>query len=373
MSIEIRPVRDRAGQRDFIRLPRALYRDDPLWPPPIDFERRAFLDRRKHPFFLHGEAQAFTAWAGGECVGRILVAEDPRYNELHSSRTGTFGLFESRDDPAVSGALLDAGAAWLRGRGLKTLIGPIDYSTNYPCGLLVEGFSSTPSLLLNYNPRYYGGLLEGWGLRKAKDLYSFWFATAQGVPERWRRIAERARRRNRVRVRPVEVRDFDAELTRIERIYNGAWEKNWAAVPMTHAEFQHLGKEVRPLLGRGVVLIAEIDGEPVGFSLTLPDINPLLQRIEGKLWPFGALRLLWGLRHGVRSMRTLALGVLEGYRRRGVTELLILDTIEMASADGVQMCEMGWTLEDNDLINRSIESLGGSRIRRFRIYERAIA
>ena len=134
-SIEIRPVRGRAGLRDFIRLPRALYRNDPLWPPPIDLERRAFLDRRKHPFFLHGEAQAFTAWDGGECVGRILVADDPRYNELHSSRTGTFGLFESRDDPEVSRALLDAGAGWQRGRGLKTMIGPIDYSTNYPCGL----------------------------------------------------------------------------------------------------------------------------------------------------------------------------------------------------------------------------------------------
>lgn len=372
--VEVCPVRGRAGLRRFIALPRSLYRDDPCWPPPIDLERRAFLNRNKHPFFLHGAAQAFTAWRDGECAGRILVADDPRFNEVHGAKTGTFGLFESIDDPAVAGALLDTGADWLRQRGLKTVLGPIDYSTNYPCGLLVEGFGTTPSLLLNYNPAYYGALLEAWGLRKAKDLYSYWFNTYQAIPERWLRLAERARRRSRVTIRPVDVRDFDAELGRIEAIYNGAWEKNWGAVPMTHAEFEHLGKEVKPLLLEGLVLIAEVDQKPVGFSLTLPDINPILQRIGGRLLPFGALRLLWALhRGGIRSIRTLALGVLEGYRRRGVTELLILETIAGAARHGISMCEMGWTLEDNDLINRSIESLGGTRIRRFRIYERAIA
>jgi GNAT superfamily N-acetyltransferase len=362
------------GLRQFIRLPRALYRDDANWPPPIELERRAFLNPRKHPFFRHGAAQAFTAWRGGECVGRILTADDPRFNELHSAKTGTFGLFESINDREVAGALLETAAEWLRGRGLKTLLGPIDYSTNYPCGLLVEGFGTTPSILLNYNPPFYGPLLEGWGLRKAKDLFSFWYHTSQGVPKRWLRLAERARKRNRVTVRPINVRDFDAELARIETIYNGAWQKNWAAVPMTHAEFEHLGREVKPLLIEGLVVIAEVDQEPVGFSLSLPDINPMLQKIDGRLLPFGALRLLWALRRGgIRSMRTLALGVLEGYRRRGVTELMILATVEAGFRHGIHMSEMGWTLEDNDLINRSLEILGGARIRRFRIYERTIA
>lgn len=337
-------------------------------------ERRAFLSRRRHPFYQHGSAQAFTARREGRCVGRILVAEDPRFNEVHSTRTGTFGLFESVDDPEVAGALLEAGAEWLRGRGLKSLLGPIDYSTNYPCGLLVEGFGSTPTLLLNYNPRYYADLLEGWGLRKAKDLFTFWFNTSQTIPERWLRLAERARRRSGVTIRSVNLKDYDAELARIEKIYNGAWSKNWGAVPMTHAEFEHLASEIKPLVMEGLVLVAEVNGEPVGFSLTLPDINGVLQRIDGRLFPSGALRLYRALKHGgIRRIRTLALGVLEGYRRRGINELLILETIAGAIRNGTPECEMGWTLEDNDLINRAIENLGGTRIRRFRIYERAIA
>ncbi len=367
-------MRGAAGLRAFVRLPRSLYRDDPLWPPPIDLERRAFLNPRKHPFYRHGSAQAFTAWRNRTCVGRVLVALDPRFNATHGTSTGTFGLFESVDDTTVTGALLDTGADWLARRGIATILGPIDYSTNYPCGLLVEGFGTTPSILLNYNAAFYPALLEDWGLRKAKDLYSFWFNANQGVPERWRRLADRARQRNRVSVRSVDLRDFGGELARIEAIYNAAWEKNWAAVPMTHAEFEHLGSEVKPLVLDGLVLIAEADGKPVGFSLSLPDINPVLQRIGGRLLPFGALRLLWALRHGgIRSIRTLALGVLEGYRRRGITELLILETIARAQRHGISMCEMGWTLEDNHLINRAIEGLGGTRIRRFRIYERAIA
>ncbi len=338
-------------------------------------ERRAFLNPKKHPFFRHGAAETFTAWRDGRCVGRILAAEDPRFNEVHSARAGTFGLFESIDDPEVSGALLDAAADWLRKRDLKTLLGPIDYSTNYPCGLLVEGFDSTPALLLNYNPAYYATLLESYGLRKAKDLYTYRYdASEQEVPERWQRLAERARKRYGVNIRSVDVSDYDAELARIETIYNGAWSKNWGAVPMTPAEFDFLASEIKPLVVDGLVLIAEVEGEPVAFSLTLPDINPLLQRINGRLLPFGALRLLWGLkRRSVPAIRTLALGVLEGFRRRGITELLILDTIQNAVRTGMPRCEMGWTLEDNDLINRAIESLGGYRIRRYRIYERAIA
>ena len=374
-TLKVRPVGNAADIRSFVRLPRTLYRSDPLWPAPVEIERRAFLNPRKHPFYRHGSAQAFLAYEGKTCVGRILAAEDPRYNEVHNARAGTFGLFESVDDPAVARALVDAGSEWLRARGAKTLLGPIDLSINYPCGLLVEGFETTPAVLLNYNPPYYQGLLEGCGLRKAKDLYTYWFHDGQPVPERWERIAERARVRNRIRVRPVDVRDFERELGRIETIYNAAWENNWGAVPMTPAEYAHMGSEVKPLLLDGLVLLAEIDGEAVGFSLSLPDLNPILQQSGGRLFPTGALRLLWALRRPVgriRGIRMLALGVLEAYRRRGVAEQLILATIRNAKALGIRSCEMGWTLEDNHSVNRTIEAVGGTRIRRYRIYEREI-
>ncbi len=374
MSLEVRTVRGAADRRRFVRFPRAVYRNDPLWAEPLLLERKQFIHPRKHPFFRHGRAEHFLARRGKELVGRITAAEDPRFNELHETRVGTFGLFECFDDAEAATALIERAAQWSRERGLEMLRGPIDYSTNYPLGTLIEGFESTPALLLNYNPRYYPRLLEGAGLRKVKDLYTFRYHTDQGVPERWRRLAERARVRSGVVIRPVHVRDLGEELVRIERVYSRAWEKNWGAVPMTHAEFAHMGREIKPLVREGLVLLAEIEGEAVGFSLTLPDLNPVLKQIGGRLFPLGWVRLLRALRSGtgIHGIRTLVLGVLEGYRRRGITELLILATIEGGLANDLLDCEMGWTLEDNELITRSIESLGGKRIRTYRIYERVL-
>ena len=373
--LEVRPVRGASERRRFTTFPRRVYRDDPHWPEPLQIERRAFIDPRKHPFYRHGRAEHFLAWRGAEVMGRVTASEDPRYNEIHNSRVACFGLFECLDDAEAARALIEGAAAWARERGLDTLRGPIDYSTNYPVGTLVEGFGSMPPLLLNYNPTYYPDLLAGAGLAKAKELYTFsYHAGRQAVPERWRRIAARVAERGRVVIRPVRVSELPRELERIERIYSGAWEKNWGAVPMTHAEFQHMGREIKPIVLDGLVLLAEVDGEPVGFSLTLPDLNPVLKPLRGRLLPFGWLRLLRAVRtrKGIPGLRTLVLGVLEGYRRRGVTESLILATIEAGVQLGIPACEMGWTLEDNELINRAIESLGRQRVRTYRLYERAL-
>jgi len=375
MTVEVRPVRGAPDRRRFASFPRQIYRGDPHWPEPLLIERKGFIDPRKHPFFRHGRAEHFLAWRDAEVVGRITASEDPRYNELHDARVACFGLFECREDPDTAVRLIEGAATWARARGLDTLRGPIDYSTNYPLGTLVEGFQSTPSLLLNYNPPYYPELLEGAGLAKAKDLYTFRYdASRQEVPERWKRLAQRVRERGRVNIRPVRLRDYPRELERIERIYSGAWEKNWGAVPMTRAEFQHMGREIKPIVWEGLVLLAEVDDEPVGFSLSLPDLNPVLKSLRGRLLPFGWFRLLRAVRtgRGIPGIRTLVLGVLEGYRRRGVTESLILATIEAGVRHGVPNCEMGWTLEDNELINRAIEHLGGKRVRTYRIYERAL-
>lgn len=375
MSLEVQPVRSRSERRRFVNFAWSIYAGDPFWVPPLKIERHAFLNRRKHPFFRHGSAQAWLATDRGRVVGRILAADDPRFNQIHNTQTGTFGLFECVDDPVVAAALLETAIHWLRARGLKHALGPIDYSTNYACGLLVEGFGSSPKILLNYNPPYYAELIDAAGLRKAKDLYTYAYNMHQGIPARWLRVAERSRKRNRVHVRPVNLKDYDNELARIEAIYNRAWEDNWAAVPMTHAEFVHMGRNMKELVFNGLLLIAEADGEPAGFAMTIPDINPTLQRIgNGRLLPTGFLRLLGDLRPGgLMGLRTIALGVLPGFRKRGITELLILETIASGQRLSMPNVELGWTLEDNDLMNRAIENLGGSRIRRYRIYERMIA
>ena len=286
-------------------------------------------------------------------------------------------MFESIDDPGVAHSLLDAAAEWVKARGRTGIIGPIDYSTNYECGLLVDGFDTPPRVMMTHNPPYYGGLLESWGLKKAKDLYAYWITDAQEPPPKWRRIAERLGKRGGVTIRPVRMKQFDAEVAKIKEIYNTAWEDNWGFVKMTDAEFDHLAKDLKMLVNPDLALMAEVDGEAVGFSLALPDLNEALRisGINGKLFPFGlpigVVKLMSALKK-VHTIRLVILGILPGYRRRGINELLILRTYDRGRELGFNACEMGWTLEDNDLINRPIEALGSKRYKTYRIYEKAL-
>jgi len=372
-ALEVRPVEGRRDRAAFINLQWEIYQDDPAWVPPLRLDRAQFLDQKKHPFFLHGAAQPLLALRDGRPVGRLVVAEDPNYNELHGTRQATVGLFEAGEDPQVAAALFDAAEAWARARGLDTLVGPIDYSTNYPCGLLIDGFDTPPRVMMNHNPAYYGALFEGAGFTKAKDLYAYWINADQPLPDRFRRVAELAARRGQVTLRTARMSDFKAEVARVKEIYNHAWEKNWGFVRMTDAEFDHLASELRLAIDPDLLFIAEVDGRPVGFSLALPDINEALAHLpSGRLTPLGVGKLLY-YRKKIRTLRLVILGVLDGYRRRGIAELMILRTYDAGKAKGYQACEMSWTLEDNELINRPIELIGGERYKTYRIYQRPIS
>jgi GNAT superfamily N-acetyltransferase len=375
-DVTVTPVQSAADRDAFIRFPYRLYRGDPNWVPPLEMERRDFLDRRKNPWFEFGTAELFLARRDGEVVGRVAGVVDPRYNEFHGTDLGFFGMFESIDDLAVARSLFDAAANWLKSQGFQEMVGPVNFSTNYECSVLVEGFEASPAVLMAYNPRYYPALYEACGFVKAKDLWAFDLSSSAPPPEKVTRIAEKIRQRDGVVVRPVRMNDFAAEVQRVKDIYNSAWEKNWGFVPMTEAEFDHMAKEMKPLVVPELLLIAEVKGEPVAFAMTIPDANYAIKAAGGRLTrfglPIGLVKLVLASRR-IRRLRLVTLGIKEGYRRQGLDAILYLDTISTARRLGYSGGEISWTLEDNHLVNRAIESMGGVRSKTYRIYRRAIA
>jgi GNAT superfamily N-acetyltransferase len=375
--IEVSPVRSRKDHDAFIKFPWQIYKNDPAWVPPLILERKAFLDRKRHPFYQHGDAALFLARSrgrGSRIVGRIMASDDPNYNSLHRSNVGCFGLFECIDDHDVAAPLFGAASDWLLARGRSEIMGPIDYSTNYVCGLLIDGFEHPPTVLTSHNPPYYAQLIESCGFTKAKDWYAWWFSEYPDAAARLRKIATARAGKHGVMIRPVNLRDIKAESERLRVIYNQAWEENWGFVPFTEGEFEHLAREMKPLIVPQGTLIAEIGGEPVGFVIAVPDINIALRHINGRLtrfgFPIGLLKLLY-YKIKIRTGRLVALGVVEKYRRVGIAEMLVLQLMDEAFKRGFTG-ELSMTLEDNVMINRFIEAMGAARYKTYRIYSRRL-
>lgn len=374
MSIQVSRV-ESASERDaFIKFQWQVYRDDPAWVPPLIIERKAFLNREKHPFYLHGDAALFLARKDGKIVGRIMASDDPRYNALHEMNVGCFGLFECVNDPEVAAALFGAAKDWVRQKGRTEIMGPIDYSTNYVCGLLIDGFQHPPTLLTAHNPPYYIALIEGCGFTKTKDWYAWWFSEYPAPAQRLRKIANARAGKYGVTIRPINLKNLDAEGQKIRVIYNQAWEKNWGFVPFTEAEADHMAKEMKPLIVAPATLLAEIGDEPIGFVIAVPDINVALRHINGRLTtfglPIGLLKLLY-YRLKIRTGRLVALGVVQKYRRAGIAEMLVLHVMDEAFKRGFTG-ELSMTLEDNVMVNRFIESMGAARYKTYRIYGRSL-
>ncbi len=374
-SLEITEVTSKSERDAFIKFPWRIYADDPVWVPPLLLERKEFLDQKKQPFFEHGAAALFLARRGGEIVGRIMASDDPNYNAEHGSNVGCFGLFESIDDAQVAGALLNAAEEWLRQRGRNEIMGPIDYSTNYVCALLIEGFQHPPMLLTSHNPPYYQRLIEGCGFSKAMDWYAWWFAKPHEAARRLRRIAARFQDNEGITIRPVNLKDVASEAVRLREIYNQAWEKNWGFVPFTRHEFNHLVKELKPLADPELVLIAEVNGEPAGFILCVPDINAAFKEINGRLTTFGlpiGLAKLLYYKSRLTTARLVALGVVPKFRRHGIAERLVLQIIEDGMIKRGLVGELSMTLENNLLINRFLKAIGAERYKTYRIFQRAL-
>jgi len=374
-DIEISEINSRWERSAFIKFPWQIYANDPAWVPPLIVERKAFLNRKRHPFFKHGDAALFLARKSGEIVGRIMASDDPNYNSLHQSNVGCFGLFESIDARDVAAALFEAAANWLRAKGRTEMMGPIDYSTNYVCGLLIDGFQFPPTILTAHNPPYYRHLIESCGFTKAKDWYAWWFADPAKAVVHLRRLATHFNARCPAVIRPANFRNLRDESRRLREIYNQAWKRNWGFVPFTEAEIEFMTSELKPLLVSGFAWIAEIGNQPVGFILALPDINVVLRDLNGRLTrfglPIGLIKLLF-YKKRIRKGRLIALGVVEKYRRYGIAEMLVLRVIEETMIKRGITGEMSLTLEDNFMINRFLEAIGAERYKMYRIFNRTL-
>ena len=370
-DVTISTASSRADMREFITLPFRLYEGVDQWVPPLISERRHHLDRKKNAYFKHAEAEYFMASRNGRVVGRISAQVDERFNEFHANDWGQFGFFESEDDHEVARALIDAASAWLRERGRDHVIGPLDFSTNHECGLLVEGHEWAPQILENWHHPYYAPLLEGCGLTKAMDLYKWQLHVSRrsDVLPIVFELADKLEPEHGITIRGMRKRDLTGEVERFMEIYNAAWERNWGFVPLTDEEIVGYAKELKPILDENWAMVAETkEGETVGVALTLPDYNQVLKKLNGRLLPFGWITALRE-RKKIDSVRVFALGVKPEYQHTGVAAGLYKRHFDMAaSTPQSEHAETGWILEVNKPMNRAMEAMGGNIIKTYRIY-----
>jgi len=371
-DLTLEPVATKAGLRRFIRFAWDVYADDPAWVPPLIHDVKQALDRTRHPFHLHAEVELFLARRAERIVGRIAVILNRTHIEFHQESAGFFGLFECIDDDAVAAAMLGHVEAWLRARGMETIRGPMNLSTNdelWSPGVLIDGFDRPPYILMAHTPPYYAGLLERAGYVKSKDLLSLWIEGEQR--ELHTRLADRLLQRGGFRMRQLDMKHLDDDVAIIQRIYNSAWERNWGFVPMSGDEILHLARQLRPVVDPRYCIIAYANGEPAGFGLALPDYNQALKRINGRLLPFGILRLLW-YRRSIRNARVITLGVTPAFRGKGLDALLILEMFRCLNAGGIFSGECSWILEDNMGMRHALERIGAYPCKTYRVYEKRL-
>jgi len=363
---------DRTGMRQFVRFPWTLYADDRHWVAPLLLERRRFFDTRRNPFFKHADAAYFIARRNGEIVGTIAAAVDQHYVAFHKEPIGYFGFFECRDDPDAAAALFDAAAAWLGARGMRTMRGPFNFTTNQEIGLLVDAFDRDPVVLTTYNPAYYPGLYERCGLEKAKDLYAYWI-DAGPPPPPLVEAAERVRQRSKVRITKMDTREYRREARRVREIYNRAWSGNWGFVPLAEEEIEEMARNLRLIADPDLILFAFVEGEaePVGFVICLPDLNQALKPLRGRLFPFGWWHLLRERRR-IHFLRIFTLGVVPEHHPVGIGALLYLETWQAGLRKGYTAGEMSWILEDNGPMNAALQMMNAHVYKTWRIYDRAL-
>jgi len=361
-------VRSEQDLMTFIRFPWKIYQDDRHWVPPLIKDLLSKFSPN-HPFRSHSEMILLLAYKEGEIAGRIAGIIDHHYIEFHQDKVGFFGFFESAADAEVAEILLSRVGAWLKEHGMERMMGPMNPSTNDECGLLIEGFDASPCLMMPYNPRYYPSLLEGFGLKKAMDLYAYWVEASPSFHDRLIRLAGKLRQREpQLHVRPIDLRHFDEELKIVKEIYNLAWSKNWGFVPLTEEEIDDLAKNLKPLVVPDLVLFAYWGEEPVGFSVSLPDYNEVLKHLNGKVGLLGGLKFLYYSKK-IRKVRVMLLGVKHAFQKKGVEGLLYFETFKRGTQKGYYQAECSWILEKNLLMQHGIEAMGGKQYKTYRIYE----
>jgi GNAT superfamily N-acetyltransferase len=379
-ELNISSVRSDKELMDFIHFPWQVYRHNEYWVPPLISERREFLDPEHNPFFKHAQVELFMARRGTQVVGTIVAFTNHAYNEFQGVNTGFFGFFEVLDDAQAAAALLRTAENWAKEAGHETILGPAQFSTNDEVGLLVDGFDDVPRVLMTYNPPRYRDYLEAAGFQKAMDLWAYEITIEgfmQSIPPKLLRVVEKVKARRNLVVRKINMKDFDQEVERFKRVYNKSWERNWGFVPMNDEEIDHLASQLKQIIDPDLVLMVESEGEVVGVSLTLPDLNAPLRLAyprPGVPELLTMLKLLWHwkVRRKIEWIRVFALGVLPEFRGQGIDALMYLQTANNAVRKGYRRAEMSWILENNDMMNRSIRLLGGEVYKTHRLYEKRL-
>ncbi len=368
MTLRAEPVESDPDRRRFLELPYRLNRDDPNWIPPLRMQMKEQLDTKRHPFLRHARARLFLAKQDGKTVGRISAHYDPR----HDSDTASFGFFDCVDDPGAARQLVDAATSWVREEGRARMQGPYCWTSHEPLGVLVKGFDSPPMLMMNHNGEHYDALLKGAGLEKKKDLFAYRF-TVGGMPQNVIDEYEATKSQDRLVFRNVDLKKFEEELGVIVSIYNEAWKDNWGFSPITRSELRATAKGLKPIADPDYILIAELDGEPAGMAVAVPNVNEAIADLDGRLLPLGWARLLWRLKvQGTQTARLMLVGILPKHRgpwSRAILTGLYGRLHEAGKRKGLQWGELSWTLEDNQAINRSIERTGSEHYKTYRIYE----
>jgi hypothetical protein len=367
--MKIYPVESRHDLNAFIELPYKVYSDDPVWIPPLRDEQRKQFDPKHNPFLIHCDWQLFLLKDEGEVIGRIAAFVDNLAVEFWEERIGLFGYFECIQDKEAARLLLEAAQNWLRVSGCSHMRGPWSF-VSQEWGMVVEGFVPSPVLMAPYNPPFYNDFLTDFGMRKVKDLLCWYISIAEGyeIPERILKLTDAVTERYGVRIREIDVRRYDQEVETLIDLSNASIIENWGFSPVTEAEVRAMARDMKPILQpRGVLFAEDKSGRPIGFAITLPDINSLLKGLNGRLLPFGFIKMLWGIPR-LRRYRMFALGVIPEYQGKAVDSLIYRSLHKSLYAPDLWV-EINYVLEDNWAMINAIKKLGAKPLRRYRVYE----
>ncbi|MCE9630930.1 MAG: N-acetyltransferase [Planctomycetia bacterium] len=369
-NVMVKPVVTRAERKRFLELPWRLYRGDPNWVPPLRMDQAEMVGYRHHPFFERNRAQTFLATRDGEVCGRVAAILNRDHLDRHADGRGFFGFFECVDDQKIANALFDAVRDWLAAQGIERVRGPMSPGLNYVPGLLVEGFDSPPTIMMAYNPASYERLIEGYGFQKVQDLYAFHGHRSQldDSSAKLEPISQQIVERYNVRIRPINRRRFVQDVEAFIDLYNQSMDGHWGFTPMSKAEVRHLAGGLKWLIVPELAVAAEIEGKLVGACFALLDYNPRIKLIDGRLFPFGLVRLLWNRRQ-IKKVRLMAANVLPEYQMMGIGLVLLRSITPMGTAWGLEECEYSWVAESNRLSRGSLEKGGANRVKTYRVYD----
>jgi hypothetical protein len=372
VSVEVSAVKSRRDWKEFIELPFRLHATSEHWVPPVRLERKLFHSRRMNAYFKHARAQEFVARRGKQVVGRISAQWDKAYDDEHGVGTGMFGFLELEDDAEVARALVDAARGWLSGQGRNHMIGPMDYTMNDECGVLIEGFDREPMIKQPWHPPYYQQRMEEAGLDKAIDLY-MWeldISDREKILPVIFELAEAAKNKHGIEIRHLRRRDLSKNIKGVfGEVYNSAWKRNWGFVPYSDNDLKHYAEELQLVYDRNWFMAAEKDGKTIGIAITVPDVNQLLKVMDGKVFPFGWYTFLFRRKQHIDRVRVGFLGIKPEYQHTGAAAAFYVEHFDMANVTPQKWGEMGWILETNRAMNRGMEAMGGRIAKRFRVYE----